>query len=162
MASNTGAAPPNKGGSSGTSTQNWDENLTGTARFTVLSAFGNAAVRDNNTGLVWEQGPDATPRTWVEATTYCVNKTVGGTRGWRVPSVVELASLIDPSLPAPFVPTSIFSGVQSAIYWSATSYPDPITFARQVNFLDGHTEWSDRATSLHVWCARGPMNADMY
>ena len=46
-------------------TQNWDKNLPSASRFTVLAAFGNHAVRDNNTGLVWEQAPDATPRIWV-------------------------------------------------------------------------------------------------
>jgi hypothetical protein len=44
----------NKGNGSATDlsgvTQNWDKNLTGTARFTVLVSFGGAAVRDNNTG----------------------------------------------------------------------------------------------------------------
>ena len=54
---------------------------------------------DNNTGLVWEQSPvhDHAPPTWSEARTQCFDKNVGGTRGWRLPSVPELASLIDPS-----------------------------------------------------------------
>jgi len=41
--------------------------------------------------------------------------------GWRLPSVVEVAGLIDPSLPAPFVPGTVFTGVRSALYWSATT-----------------------------------------
>ena len=48
----------------GSGTKNWDGNLAGTLRFTVLPSFGNHAVRDNNTGLVWEQAPDATRTTW--------------------------------------------------------------------------------------------------
>ena len=59
---NAVAAPLTKSGS--TSTQNWDESLPSTSRFTVLANFGGAAVRDNNTGLVWEQAPDATERVW--------------------------------------------------------------------------------------------------
>ena len=31
--------------------------------------------------------------------------------GWRLPSVVELSSVRDLLLPAPFVPDSVFSGV---------------------------------------------------
>ncbi len=69
------AAPPDKI----MSNQSWDENQTGTARFTVLSAFGGAAVRDNNTGLVWEQAPEATQLTWAAAAKKCINKAVGGT-----------------------------------------------------------------------------------
>jgi hypothetical protein len=55
------AAPPVKDDALAGVTQNWDKNLPSDSRFTVLSAFGGAAVRDNNTGLVWEQAPDPTP-----------------------------------------------------------------------------------------------------
>ena len=82
--------------------QNWDKNLPSASRFTVLTAFGGAAVRDNNTGLVWEQSPDVTPDRWAQQVAVCLNKTVGGTTGWRLPSVVELNSVRDPSLPVPF------------------------------------------------------------
>jgi hypothetical protein len=49
------AAPPVKEDSLAGVTQNWDKNLPSAARFTVLSAFGGKAVRDNNTGLVWSR-----------------------------------------------------------------------------------------------------------
>jgi hypothetical protein len=42
-------------------------------------------VRDNNTGLVWEQASDATGRLWTDATHYCVNQAVGGTVGSGCP-----------------------------------------------------------------------------
>lgn len=114
------AEPPIKESALSGITQNWDKNLPSTSRFTVLASFGGAAVRDNNTGLVWEQTADGTTRTWIEATSYCVNKTVGGTVGWRLPSVVELNSVRDPSLLAGFVP-AVFSGVQGNRFWSATT-----------------------------------------
>jgi len=74
-------------------TQSWDKNLPSASRFTVLSDFGGAAVRDNNTGLVWEQSPNATRRVWRSATGetftgapfYCASKTVGGTGGGGCP-----------------------------------------------------------------------------
>ena len=34
--------------------QNWDQVLPAATRFVVLQDFANAAVRDNETGLVWE------------------------------------------------------------------------------------------------------------
>ena len=46
-----GAAPPDSHFAG--LPQNWDQKLT-TGRFTVLSDFGGLAVRDNETGLVWE------------------------------------------------------------------------------------------------------------
>src|SRR5262249_20915800 len=65
-------------------------------RFTVLADYNNAAVRDNSTGLVWEQTPLGTTSDWSSARFQCINKNVGNMRGWRLPSVVELTSLIDP------------------------------------------------------------------
>jgi hypothetical protein len=39
-------------------TQNWDKKLPNEARFTILADFNNQAVRDNETGLVWERSPN--------------------------------------------------------------------------------------------------------
>lgn len=51
-------------------------------------------------GWSWEQAPDnSTTSTWQSARFTigsCVNKQiVGGRRGWRLPSLVELSSLVD-------------------------------------------------------------------
>lgn len=148
-------------------TQNWDKNLPSTSRFTILADFGGAAVRDNNTGLVWEQAPDAINRPWSGATStsassYCANKMVGGTAGWRLPSVVELKSVQNPSLPAPFVPLSIFTGVQSAPYWSETAVAWDPTLAWHVYFHTGLVDEEPVTSTNLAWCVRGPMNADTY
>ncbi|MGE3977612.1 MAG: DUF1566 domain-containing protein, partial [Nitrospira sp.] len=87
------------------------------ARFVI--AFPGA-VLDRHTALVWEEMPDTTPRTWTDATRHCVGKTVGGTIGWRLPSMVELKSVQDPSMAPPFVPAGIFTDVQSTTYWSVS------------------------------------------
>jgi hypothetical protein len=148
------------------SLDDWDNNLHGAARFTVLAAFGNAAVRDNNTGLVWERAPDASSQIWSQARYFCGNRNVGGTVGWRLPSVVELRSVQDPSLPAPFVPGTVFIGVQSLNYWTATTTAasESITYAWVVDFgaAGGSVNTFDKANALQVWCVRGGMNADLY
>ena len=155
LAALTGAAGQNN------HTLRWDTHNPSASRFTT--AFPGA-VLDKNTGLVWEQAPGTGAYSWFGATSYCVNKAVpasGGTRGWRLPSVAELASLIDPSLPAPFVPASVFTGVQSANYWSATLSANDPTFAWNVNFSNGNVH-NDGHGSDHAWCVRGGMNADTY
>ena len=144
-------------------TLRWDTNHASATRFTT--AF-TGAVLDNNTGLVWEQAPDATTRKWQDfntplgATNYCVNKTVGGTVGWRLPSVAELKSVQDPSLPAPFVP-AIFTGVQS-VYWSASTLGTNPSSAWLVVFNNGGVNGSVKTHAGHAWCVRGGMNADTY
>lgn len=139
-------------------------------RFIVLADFSNQAVLDRETGLVWEQSPDTTTRDWATARHYCVNKNVGGRRGWRLPSVPELASLIDPSLPAPHVPVSVFTGAQTGFsdYFSASesasATPDfPIgAGAWGVEFGNGDVDVYSKTSTLFTWCVRGPMNADSY
>jgi len=146
-------------------TPNWDKNLPSDSRFTVLSAFGGAAVRDNNTGLVWEQTPSggANTRMWEQAISDCINKTVGGTAGWRLPSVVELKSIQDPSLAAPFVPTTVFTGVPSASqYWSASTHADFPAMAWYVDFGSGNASYTSKANGPLVWCVRGPMQESAY
>ena len=157
------------GGGAGNYTMRWDTNKL-SERFTVLAEFSGAAVRDNNTGLVWEQAPSSMA-TWADARLTIVSTrwsrappTVGGTRGWRLPSVAELASLIDPSMPAPFVP-GLFAGVQLAPYWSATTNAAQISTSWSVDFGDrglvGQTNKTTGGT-LPYWCVRGSMSESAY
>lgn len=152
----------------GNYTTRWDTSNPSTARFTA--AFPGA-VLDNNTGLVWEQSPDATTRNWVTATDYCVNKLVGNTTGWRLPSVMELTSVLDasPGAVAPFVPATVFSGVQSANYWSTTAVVGgnssaPTNLIWTVSFNDSitHAVTSPKSGTSNVWCVRGPTSVSAY
>jgi hypothetical protein len=145
-------------------TQAWDKNLPSASRFTVLSAFGGAAVRDNNTGLVWEQAPSTTQQTWDGAISSCVSSYVGNATGWRLPSVVELNSVRDLSPSGPFVPASVFTGVQSGSYWSATTSVSQPTNAWTVN-ITGNVGAASKLLALpglYVWCVRGPMQESVY
>jgi len=144
-----------------------DKNLPTSGRFQVLSSFQNLAVLDQNTGLVWEQAPDATTHNWFSAKSYCANKTVGGTAGWRLPSEVELKSVQDPSLPAPFVPAAVFTGVQSDNYWSALpidSFPvtDDSAVAWSVGFSVGGEFTNSKSIAGHVWCVHEPIPESVY
>jgi hypothetical protein len=171
------AAP--SAGSTGTDlrgvTQNWDKVLpseTGagcpnwSTRFTCV--MNNAAVRDNETGLVWIH-PLTSVKDWYSAKWACLNLTVGNRKGWRLPSVTELASLIDMSsasglaLPAymPFIYTPSAAG-----YWTATpASKDPLVAENPKAYLvrfhavsgypAGSIDKTDRDFQLNVWCVRG-------
>lgn len=144
----------------GNHTLRWDTNNPSASRF--VTAF-TGAVLDKNTGLVWEQAPDGSSFDWNQARFHCVNKNVGGTRGWRLPAVAELASLSDPSLPAPLVPASVFTGVQSAGYWSATTIAEAPTIAWVVSFDNGGVGNGFKTSRGSLaWCVRGGSNAEAY
>ena len=156
-------------------TQNWDKTLpandpggpcpNNSSRFTCV--FGGAAVRDNETGLVWEQSPSIATQTWTNAVDHCAEKTVGRRKGWRSPSFAELASLVDPTVPSPGVslpPGHPFADIQffDGRFWTATTDAATPTNARQVNIKTGSVGSLGKATNLNVWCVRGGMNADQY
>ena len=166
-----GAPSSSTGGGAGNQTLQWDTNSPSTSRFTVLTEFGSAAVRDNNTRLVWEQSPSTilgttgpVPTTWIDARIQCVEKNVGGTRGWRLPSVVELMSLMDPSLGKPFLPVGVFKDVQLLPYWTATANGDFFGSSSKlsVNFDDGKVGTPSKSLAYHFWCVRGPMSESAY
>jgi hypothetical protein len=147
-------------------TQNWDKVISGAGRFTVLSTFGGAAVRDNETGLVWERSPQATPATWNTARPSCAEKVASNRKGWRLPSFPELASLVDPSVspPGPTLPAGHpFLNVQSDFfYWSATTNAENPTLAWVVVFGNGDVGSINKTNNIQVWCVRGGMQESVY
>ena len=146
----------------------WDQTLPVATRFIVLSNFASVAVLDRETGLVWERSPQTSTHDWTAARVECVGHRTGGRRGWRLPSVHELASLIDPFVAAPNLPTGHpFTNVssadaQSAFYWSASTNQAFSTFAWRVDFGGGNVRNIDKTNTNRAWCVRGGMNADQY
>lgn len=151
------AAPPAKEDPHLGLTQNWDKVLPASQRFIVLDAFNNQAVRDNETGLVWEKSPVSLGQTdWTTAYLACANSSVGNRKGWRLPSHPELASLVEPSAAGSGLTLPVghpFVNVQASNYWSgaANVFGAPI-FGWNVDFGTG----TDSKLQLgHVWCVRG-------
>ncbi len=144
--------------------QSWDKKIPNISRFTILTDFGGAAVRDNETGLVWEQSPETKTQNWPGARFQCTSRTIGGRRGWRLPSVHELGSLVDPSVvPGPTLPVGHpFTNVQPAHYWSASSFTGKPSHAWNVGFIMGMVHYIKTTDSHNVWCERGSNNADAY
>jgi len=154
--------------------QAWDKTLpandpggacpSNSSRFTCV--MGGTAVRDNETGLVWERSPDTDFHSWRLARGFafgCTAREVGGRKGWRLPSFAELASLVDPSVAGPSLPAGHpFTNVQSNKYWSATTDAHDPTSAVIVDFSTGTVLSSTKEVSWFVWCVRGAMNADQY
>ena len=147
----------------------WDQTLACTAlnscpRFIVLSNMNSQAVLDRETGLVWTRqamdvgGDSSGP--WSQAAQNCDNAHwATGRRGWRLPTVAELTSLLVVSpvgLPAghPFV---VPATLQQSSYWTAsedtlTANPDRAKF---VNIVSGGVGVADKVSALQVWCVRG-------
>jgi Protein of unknown function (DUF1566) len=145
----------------------WDQKLPASTRFVVLLDWNKEAVLDRETGLVWERSPQTIVETWTVARFTCTNKTVGNRKGWRLPSIPELASLIDPTQSNPALPLLHPFNVLSANYWSATSDANgPLVGAWVMNLGNGGGFLVSKTfvppISLQVLCVRGGMNAEAY
>ena len=135
-------------------TPSWDQKIT-SGRFVVLTNWNNEAVLDRETGLVWEKTPTAPDsQFFIDAHLYCFNLNTGGRKGWRLPSMPELASLVDLTQSSPSLPSGHPFTVQSQSYWTSTNIgavPDAGSF---VNFANGIASISGGAP-WHTWCVRG-------
>jgi hypothetical protein len=131
---------------------------------------GNGTVTDNLTGLMWLKDGDCLgPRTWSAAFTYvsnlnagtnysCDGFTAGTYSDWRLPNLRELYSLIHlgQANSAMWLNTQGFSGVQSSIYWSSTTYASSTEFAWYVFLNLGYVSYDDKANyGFYVWPVRG-------
>jgi len=148
----------------------WDDQINKPSRFKVLKEFNDAAVLDRETGLVWEQSPETAPnptakQTWLDAQTSCNVRTVGGRKGWRLPTIQELASLVDPNNPGgdpDLPPGHPFSNAQSSdsFYWSATTSGTNAGFAWIVFLGLGDVLIDGKTFTQRVWCVRGGQGVD--
>lgn len=133
----------------------WDQIMSASARFKLV--MGGAGVLDKETGLVWEQSPSTATRYANGALYACYQKVVGGRSGWRLPSVEELATLVDTSVSgSPKLPTGHpFSNVQSYYYWSSTPNIYTTGYTWFVDFSNGAVDYGTTAFYANVWCVRG-------
>ncbi len=149
------------------SLHSWDLKIDdATRRFKVLERFNNEAVLDMETGLVWERSPDPGSRTWVAAKDFCYLKVLGGRGGWRLPTIEELASLIDQSHSRPALPGNHpFMNIQSdtmlsSVYWSDTTRAALTSQGHAVYFFNGGVGWLAKTSPAYTWCVRGGKGND--
>jgi hypothetical protein len=148
----------------------WDQKLVcSTAancpRFIVLTDWASQAVLDRETGLVWQQTPNPASQPWSEATLTCIGQSTGGRMGWRLATVQELLSLLDPTagaLSSPGLPPGHpFGGsLSEQSFWSATQSDDvSSTASKYVVFVASTIALvtvEPPAVPHRSWCVRTP------
>jgi hypothetical protein len=98
-------------------------------------------VRDNYTGLIWEAG-DSDSVDHAGALSYCANLALGG-HSWRLPTIRELATLVDeaevaPSINVTYFPDTKYGSRSNNWYWASDE--DALSDAAwALNFDDGFT-----------------------
>ena len=139
----------------------------------MLTNWNDAAVLDQETGLVWESSPTGMSD-WFEALEFCHAAIVGNRLGWRLPGVEELLSLIAPGQRNPALPLGHpFQGIKFGDfdrYWAATTSKSNtgLDLAYSMGFARASALPNDNVaeiifdtkTETHFyWCVRGGLGA---
>jgi hypothetical protein len=123
-----------------------------------LSKTAADEVTDNHTGLVWQLGDDGNTYTQAQAVQHCASFTSAeAATGWRLPSVIELMTLIDNGVDLPSIDPS-FSGAQSTNYWTSTPTATANMLAWTVRFDFGEVIPLLMDSALPVRCVRSKSN----
>jgi hypothetical protein len=126
---------------------------TGLPHAASYTVNGDGTVKDNVTNLVWQQEVPTDFCTWEEANAFCASLPLAG-GGWRLPTRIELVSLVDFTQRSPAIDTSAFPNTPPNAFWSWSAVVGPSGLAWRVNFLNGCTEYKYVLDSSYVRCVR--------
>lgn len=117
----------------------------------------NGLVTDKVTGLIWQRTLDPGKYTWDDALAYCDALAYGGHEDWRLPTRIELVSIVDYSQSAPAIDIVAFPGTQGTFFWTSTPLTASAAHAWSINFGDGLTngEAEQKTFPYRVRCVRG-------
>lgn len=82
----------------------------------------NGTVHDNVTNLTWQRSIAPGTYTWSAAKAYCANLVLGGYDDWRLPTRIELVSLVDFTRPTsgPAIDTTAFPNTPANATWTSS------------------------------------------
>ena len=122
-------------------------------RYTIASGV----VTDTVTGLVWQQQAPTSTYTQSEGSAYCSTLSLGGFNfGWRLPTIKELATLVDYSVPqgSLMMDATAFAGEPANVFWSSTPVAGLPTDAWVVYFGNGNVFSINVTYGYCVRCVR--------
>lgn len=124
------------------------------ASYTKLSGY----VLDDVTGLWWQHPIDGGPNcaagcSQADAIEYCANLELAGHCDWRLPTRIELVSIVDYTVSNPAI-NAVFLGTPVANFWTSSPFQPIAGYAWLVGFGDGGTQLDMTRNSFRVRCVR--------
>lgn len=120
-------------------------------------ATRTGSVCDRTTLLEWERAVSATLRSWTDAVAYCDSLSLEGASDWRLPTRIELLSIVDYTHKEPAIDAVAFPGTPVDGFWSSTKmfgvFNDPNAYF--VYFDYGQAIPFAKSEPLFVRCVRG-------
>jgi iron(II)-dependent oxidoreductase len=126
-------------------------------RYTIDAAQGT--VHDASTKMTWQRdGGTGGMASWADANGYCQGLQLAG-GSWRLPSIVELQSLVNAQLSGTAIDPVVFPSVQTpGATWSSTGVTVGTGDTWIVNFLVGYSgNIKAIVKDVRVRCTRGPV-----
>jgi Protein of unknown function (DUF1566) len=111
-------------------------------------------VLDQVTGLMWQRRVDPGNVTFDEANAKCDSLELGGYRDWRLPSRIELVSILDLAETQPSIDRDAFPATPSDWFWSSSVGSDGPTTAWYVYFYFGYPKTDERSSPFRARCVR--------
>jgi hypothetical protein len=110
---------------------------------------------DPGTGLMWQRKTAPQQLDWEGAQQYCDCLLLAGYDDWRLPTRIELVSLVDYRRQEPSIDTDAFPETPSTWYWSASPVAGDLVEAWYLSFMDGNTHEAALDVRYGVRCVRG-------
>ncbi len=119
-------------------------------------------VTDTVTGLRWQRMPAThmsmmmtTPLfTLPDARAYCAALSLGGVTGWRLPSRIELVTIVDYGAHNPAVDQTIFPATGNTTYWTGSRFNNDADQGYIVDFTIGTVDSANGTTTHQVRCVK--------
>jgi len=121
---------------------------------------GDGTVTDNDTGLMWQKTlPVTSPppyQIWNDAVATCRGLRLAGFDNWRLPSAIELLSIVDYGQAKPAIDQSVFPNTPAAPFWTSSTTPSAGANYWVVLFDDGRTIPEGAFTQMYSYarCVR--------
>jgi hypothetical protein len=128
----------------------------------VASADG-LSVTDTITGLVWQRDGSGTREgcakgttcTWAEAKTYCAGLALGGLSGWRLPTVIELSTILAFTVTSGArIDETGFPSAPAEWFWTSSPFTGLPDYAWGVDFGYGYSTAFSVGSDYRVRCVR--------
>jgi hypothetical protein len=154
------------------SDQKCNQNIITTTPANQFKDNNDGTVTDNKTGLMWQKCSEGQTGNFCEGLpkTYTfegalqqqINKNSRdllnyfvGYKDWRLPTMLELMSLIEQQCANPAINASIFPNTDPKYFWTNDVYVDDLSLSWVINFYDGENWARNKGMTFNVRLVRG-------
>jgi hypothetical protein len=111
-------------------------------------------VVDATSGLMWERS-NAEVAPWDTQVARCAGLAAGGFTDWRMPTRLEMLTVIDAGRTAPALDTSVFLDAQPGFYWLGQELDGVPSSAWFFGGSDANLSWNGKDAFCSAKCVRG-------